>query len=93
MSVPAKTLRLRGDGLSWTSASDEVIALDLRSSTYLSTNASGKLLWQMLDSGATEQELVDSLVAGYGITTETAISDIAHYLDMLRSKDLLAGQE
>jgi hypothetical protein len=67
-----------------------VIALGLDSSTYLGTNSSGTLLWKRLAEGTTRRELVDDLVATFGIEPERARADVEAFLGELRSRDLLA---
>ena len=83
-------IRLRAEGLSWTSADHEVIALDLRSSMYLATNATGQQLWQMLDSGTTHAALVQRLVDDYGVARDAAGADVDVFLEQLRSRELLS---
>ena len=60
-------LKLRDEGLTWREIDDEVVALDVETATYLSANASGRLLWRSLSQGATREELVSCLVAQFEI--------------------------
>ena len=54
-------LRLRTEDLSWREIDDEVIAVDVETSTYLGANKTGTLLWRRLgDGGATREELAAS---------------------------------
>ena len=82
-------LRLRPDALDWSVIDDEVVALDAEQSQYLATNASGTLLWQTLQEGATRAQLVDVLVAQYGIDAEQAGADTEVFLADLREHELL----
>ena len=50
-------LRLRNDDLAWRTVDDEMIAIDVRDSTYLTANDSGALLWNALAAGTTREEL------------------------------------
>jgi hypothetical protein len=85
-------LRLRTDDLSWREIDDEVIAVDVETSTYLGANKAGTLLWRRLGGGgATRQELADLLVEAYGIEPERARADVESFLDDLAAKGLLAG--
>jgi hypothetical protein len=85
-------LRLRTDDLSWREIDDEVIAVDVETSTYLGTNKAGALLWRRLGSrGATRQELADLLVQTYGIEPGRARADVGAFLDDLAARGLLGG--
>ena len=46
-------LRLRESDLAWRTVDDEMIAIDVRDSTYLTANDSGALLWNALAAGTT----------------------------------------
>lgn len=82
-------LRLRNDDLAWRTVDDEMIAIDVRDSTYLTANDSGALLWEALAAGATREALAGSLVAAYGIDAETAAADVERFLTDLRERGLL----
>lgn len=88
----ADTITLRGDDVSWTPTDDgQIVVLDLRTSRYLSLNASGAQLWTLLAEGATEAQLVDGLVARFGLAQDSAGRDVSAFLATLRERDLLAG--
>ena len=82
-------LRLRSGALDWRVIDDEVVMLDAEQSQYLATNASGTLLWQTLQEGATRSQLVELLVSSYGISAEQAAADSDAFLDELRARELL----
>ena len=70
--------------MSWREVNGEVIALDLESSSYFTTNRTGSLMWNSLVAGATSDELVDLLRSTYGIPVESCRSDVEAFLDLLR---------
>ena len=82
-------LRIRGHQLDWVEAGDEVIALDHRSGRYLSSNATGSALWQLLAKGATRGELVDQLLVQFDVTRERAAEDVDAFLLRLEGAGLL----
>ncbi len=82
-------LRLRSGALDWRVIDDEVVMLDAEQSQYLATNASGTLLWQTLEEGATRGQLVELLVSRYAISAEQAAADSDAFLDELRARELL----
>jgi Coenzyme PQQ synthesis protein D (PqqD) len=82
-------LRLRGDDLEWRLVEGEVIALDVRDERYLELNDSGSKLWEALGRGAKRQELVEILVAAYGIERAAAERDVEDFLTQLHRQGLL----
>jgi Coenzyme PQQ synthesis protein D (PqqD) len=82
-------LRLRDTDLAWRNVDDEMIAIDVRESTYLTANDSGSLLWSALAAGTTRGELASRLVDAYGIDAEKAAADVDSFLNDLRERDLL----
>jgi orotate phosphoribosyltransferase-like protein len=84
-------LKLREEGLSWREIDDEVVALDVETATYLSANASGRLLWRSLSAGATRGELVSCLVDEFEIDTERAAADVDAFIGELSQRGLLEG--
>jgi orotate phosphoribosyltransferase-like protein len=82
-------LKLRGEGLSWREIDDEVVALDMETATYLSANASGRLLWRALVAGATREELVSSLVDEFEIDAGRAAADVDTFIAELSRRGLL----
>lgn len=87
------TLRLRGDGLQWRAVEQEILALDGRTSTYLSANGSGALLWRQLADGTTREALVRSLVDTYGIDESTAAADVDRFTEELERHALLDRED
>jgi hypothetical protein len=84
-------IALRSDAVAWTRSGDEVVVLDLRSSSYLGVNASAVHLWLLLVEGTTEDAMVTALCEAYDIATGTAAQDVAAFLDELRRRELLTS--
>jgi hypothetical protein len=82
-------LRLRQSGVEWKEIEGEIVALEGETSTYLSANASGALIWRSLATGATREQLADQLVDRYGITSEVARADVDRFLAELSERGLL----
>lgn len=83
-------LRLRTDALKWREIDNEVVAVDLRSSTYLSAAGSALLLWRELAEGTTRERLVGQLVDTFGIDDARAGADVDRFLQDLSGRGLLA---
>jgi hypothetical protein len=82
-------LKLRAEGLKWRQMEEEVVALDVDSSTYVSANASGTVLWEALAEGTTRDALVDRLVEKFGIDRDQAGADVDEFVADLRARGLL----
>lgn len=81
---------LRDDAVSWApTEKDAIVVLDLRTSRYLSLNASGSLLWLRLVDGTTRTELREALSDRFDLPDRAAETDVDAFLDALRSRDLL----
>ena len=70
----------------------DVVALDVRNSTYVAINASGATLWPLLFQGTSHERLVDALVDAYSISPDTAAADVDAFLSELRKHDLLVPE-
>jgi hypothetical protein len=82
-------LRLDADQVEWRAIEGEIVALDLRSSTYFAVNATGAVLWQPLLDGRTEDELTELLVATFGVDPQVAQDDVRAFVGMLTERRLL----
>lgn len=90
MTADDAILRLRGDEVAWREFEGEAILLDLKMSTYFSTNASATVLWRMLDAGATHESLVAALVNEFEVDEQRARADVTAFLQSCRARGLLA---
>jgi len=88
---PAGPSRLRLDEVVWREVGDDLVVLELSTSTYLTLNGSAKQLWIGLVDGATVPELAERLTARYGITEEQALADTEAFLSALGDRKLLAS--
>lgn len=81
--------RLRRDGLTWSDLGDEVVILDLRSSTYFSARGTAATLVSELVAGASTDALVARIVADYETTEDTARDDVDAFVRELHDRELL----
>jgi hypothetical protein len=84
-------LQLRSGELSWRAVDGEIVAVDVASSAYLSANAAGAILWQMLADGTTRDALAARLVETFGIARDRAKADVDAFLHDLSARGLLEG--
>ena len=84
-------VRLKSD-VEWQQVDDEVVALDLGTSSYLGVNDTGSVLWPLVAAGTTQDLLVDELTSRFRIDPERARADVDAFVERLRSLCLLAAE-
>ena len=89
--LPEEKLQIDVDAVVWRDVGDEVVVLELSTSTYLTFNGTAKQIWDSLAGGATLDALVDSLVDRYGITPEQARADAESFVSALADRGLLVA--
>jgi hypothetical protein len=82
-------MRLRVDDITWREIDGDLVILDLRSSTYLTANASGAVLMRQLTEGRTLQQLVQALVDAFDLPERRAEQDVLTFVDELDEHGLL----
>lgn len=82
-------MKLRADDLTWREIDGDLVILDLRSSTYLTTNASGTVLIKELTHDRTDEELISVLMSTFGISESQAQSDVRSFVEALTTGGLL----
>jgi hypothetical protein len=84
------TFLLKTDDITWTATNEgTVVVLDLRSSEYLSVNASAAPLWQLLADGQPVESLVQRLQNDFNLDRAAAETDVKNFLDELMKRGLL----
>ena len=81
--------RLRDSALTWNVVGDEVVVLDLEGSVYLHVNGSGRLLWDGLAGGCSDDDLIDLLCERYAVERRQAAVDVAAFVADARGRGLL----
>lgn len=82
-------MKLRSDDITWREIDGDLVILDLRSSTYLTTNASGAFLMKELTEDRTQAELVRTLVDAFDLSPVQAEADVQSFLESLDEGGLL----
>lgn len=85
----SELFRLRDDTVEWRELEGEVLVLDGATSTYLSLNRTGSVLWPALASGSTREQLLVRLTERFDVDGDTAARDLDAFLAVLDSKELL----
>jgi hypothetical protein len=82
-------MRLRVDDLTWREIDGDLVVLDLRSSTYLTANASATVLMRELTEDRELPQLVQALVDGFGLPEHLARQHATAFVDELGARGLL----
>jgi hypothetical protein len=82
-------MRIRSDVLEWRDVEGEIVALDLRTQTYLAINKTGAAIWPMLLAGRDRSELRAELTRKFGVSEEQADEDLDAFLAELAEQNLL----
>lgn len=82
-------MRLRSDDLVLREIDGETVLLDLASSTYFATNATGTFLVNLLATDREHDELVAALAAEFELDEDRARVDTDAFVGRLREQNLL----
>jgi len=82
-------MKLRVDDITWREIDGDLVILDLRSSAYLTANASGSVLMRQLTEERTHQQLAQALVEKFAIPEQRAMQDVQSFIDELGERGLL----
>ena len=82
-------VQVRTEDVSWREVDGEIIALDLRASTYFTTNRAGAVLWHRMVEGCPADQLAELLCERFGIDGARAEADVHSFLRLLKEHDLL----
>jgi hypothetical protein len=83
------TLRLKSDDVVWREVEDELVVLELATTTYLTLNGSARQLWLGLADGASVDVLAKLLVDQYGIPLEQATADAESFVAEMTDRGLV----
>ncbi len=65
------------------------VVLDPVSKAYFALNASAEVIWRILETGATAQELADALCREFEVSSEIARADVAACIAELEANALV----
>ena len=81
--------KLKNELLEWREVEGEVVALDLRNSSYLGINKTGAVIWPLLAEGADIEALVKAVTERFDVDEPTARQDVSSFIEDLSSKGLI----
>lgn len=71
----------------------EAVLLNTETGFYFGLDGAGALIWAMLVDGASEEAIVERLLARFAVEPERARADLAAFLDQLLAKRLLVRRD
>jgi hypothetical protein len=90
VSIPSEEkLQLKVDDVVWRDVGDDLVVLELSTSTYLTLNGTARHIWESLAVGTTLDVLIEMLVDRYKITELQAQADAESFLAALSERELL----
>lgn len=83
-------MRLRSQGLTWRRLGDDVLVLDLESSTYFTVGGTGAFIFETLQArDLDEAGLVDAVLAEHDADAVTVRRDVTAFVSRLRDAGLV----
>jgi hypothetical protein len=82
-------LQLKVDDVVWREVGDDLVVLELSTSTYLTLNGTARYLWERLADATTLDGLIEMLVERYQISADQARSDTESFLSALADRELI----
>lgn len=77
----------------WSELGDEVVILDLASSSYLGLDDVGATIWSLLSEPRTVAQLEESLAATYEVDPQRLSEDLWPFLEQLIERGLVVRDE
>jgi hypothetical protein len=71
----------------------EMVLLNVTSGIYFGLNPIAARIWQLLDAGLGEHEIVQAMLAEYDVEEARLRADVASTLDQLRTDGLICDAE
>ncbi len=80
------------NGIRSTHTSDGGVVLDIGSGKIFSLNPSASFIFQLLEGGSSDGQIVEQLVERFRISSELAQNDLAEFRQMLKAHSILPSQ-
>jgi hypothetical protein len=78
--------------LAWQTVCDETILVDLESGSALGLNATGSLIWKLLEDHD-EEAIINKLTERFEVTPEAARADLHSFIDQLCERSFIEPVE
>ena len=78
------------DSIRSTHGQDGAIVLDIRQGQIFNLNLVGSRILELLESGATEADIVDTISREFSASRDTVETDVREFIDSLKEHKLVA---
>jgi len=68
---------------------DEIVVLDIRTSTYMAVGESGTVMWPLLQAGCEEADLVRVIATTYSVEEARVRDDVRAFVEELSRRNFL----
>jgi hypothetical protein len=89
--LPDSALVRRSDGVVFERMDEETLILDPEAGRYVRLNATGGLLWAVLERPTGVAALADRLVEEHGLEHARALRDVRAFVEDLRARGLVSA--
>jgi hypothetical protein len=86
-------VQLDSAAVAWREVEGEYVIIDLRNSEYFTVNEAAAVLWPLMGTGTSEEDLARALVDTYGISSDIADRDVAVIVADLRRRGMTVSAE
>jgi len=91
--LPSSVHKIDKERVVWGEMDGEALLLDLVSGAYFSLDELGKLIWEKLGEGQSEEEIVQAITSTYNVDEATSREDLKEFLGKLQVSGLLQAEE
>lgn len=71
---------------------DESVLLNVETGMYFGLDPVGTRIWQLLEGGSTQSEILDTLLNEYDVEPDRVGTDVEVFLDILEAKGLVCSE-
>lgn len=82
----------QNEGWLVSNVADEILMLNIERGEYVGLNASGAIIWELLESPKSVEQLIDGLVEQFDVGRELAKQDIDSFLEDAFKRGIVVQQ-
>jgi hypothetical protein len=88
--VHSRSLGCHAKHVAWRRVGDEVVLLDLETSTYYSLNQTAGQVWELIGKGFSEEAILEEIAEAYQKDMKIVRRDVSALIDRLRKENLIS---